>query len=118
MSTYYAEQCANCHSKDLSQDYENAPLVCKACGIVGKTEPISQDEIGDLANFMKVMNMKDTLPQVYQDLLFQSMIEEEMEKQEKKDNATIEELMSGMRIAGQKRPKRRRRQYRGKPYDR
>lgn len=106
MDVHYAMRCKDCHEQDFAQDYENGPIACRNCGVIDNAEPLPDDEMGDLADMLQSAHVYKE-PEVSPEM--QQMLNEILaEEQRKKDNMSLGDMMSGMRVSDRKRPSNRR----------
>lgn len=98
----YLLQCMLCKNRKFIQHYENSPLTCITCGAVGSTEelPNLDEEIENLVGTLKTTNLEYS-----QEELQMIRIAEEILKKER-DERSLEDMMSGLKVRPQIRPRR------------
>ena len=85
-------RCFECFSTDLEEEYENAPLTCKGCGVTGNMEKVPTPN--DIADFLSVCHVEENFQH------HQSMIDFAKELEDKKD---LSDCMESLKIVRKKR---------------
>lgn len=107
MSTIYTVRCTNCGGNNFVETYQG--LVCRICGAINQYAPLPPNEMAQLAAQLASMNVRSSISPQYQQMVQQVLAQREAEEEKRRQQASLEELMGGMKVTTKyKRPKPRR----------